>query len=227
VNKLEEKLNTQSVVKKFSLSLILLIVIFIGCLICLFAVADMVFEDKSVAFDDHIFALIQPHITHTRTVIIEVFTFLGSQNFLLPGNILLIAYFLFIKKEKRDAWKITAVAVTSTAVLFLLKFILHRQRPLVPLIAKAHGYSFPSGHTFSSVVFYGMIAYLVYKNLNNKFLKCLSVFLFAFFIFMIGFSRVYLKLHFASDVIAGFCLGIIWLILARWILLKADKMSTA
>ncbi|MEO5943675.1 MAG: phosphatase PAP2 family protein [Ferruginibacter sp.] len=227
MNRLEERLNTQSVVKKFSLSLILLIAIFIGCLICLFVVADMVFEDKSLTFDDHIFALIQPHITHTRTIIIEVFTFLGSQNFLLPGNILLIGYFLFIKKDKHDAWKITAVAVTSTAVLFLLKFLLHRERPLVPLIAKAHGYSFPSGHTFSSVVFYGMIAYLVYKNLNNKFLKWLSVFLFAIFIFIIGFSRVYLKLHFASDVIAGFCLGLIWLVLAKRILLKAGKMPAA
>ncbi|MEO7048545.1 MAG: phosphatase PAP2 family protein [Ferruginibacter sp.] len=224
MNRLEEKLNTQSVVKKFSLSLILLIAIFIGCLISLFAVADMIFEDNNLTFDDHIFALIQPHITHTRTVIIEVITFLGSQNFLLPAYILLIAFFLFIKKDKHDAWKILAISITSTAVLFLLKFLLHRQRPLVPLISKAHGYSFPSGHSFSSVVFYGVIAYIVYKNVNNKLLKWLSILLLTMLTFMVGFSRVYLKLHFASDVIAGFCLGIMWLILARWILLKTEKM---
>lgn len=227
MNKLEEKLGTQAVVKKFSLSLLLLIVIFIGCLICLFSVADMVFEDKNLIFDEHIFALIQPHITPFRTGVIQVITFLGSQNFLLPGNILLILYFLLIKKDKHDAWKITVISVTSTAVLFLLKFVLHRERPLVPLISKVHGYSFPSGHSFTSVVFYGMIAYIIYKNVKNNFLKWLLILFFSILPILICFSRVYLRLHYASDVIAGFCLGIMWLLLAKWILLKADKMPVA
>ncbi|MEP6712516.1 MAG: phosphatase PAP2 family protein [Ferruginibacter sp.] len=221
----EKKSAIQGTVKKFSLSLVLLILIFIGCLWALLLVADMVFEDKNLSFDEHIFALIHPYINGTNTVIIEVITFLGSQNFLLPANILLILFFLFIKKDKHDAWKVTAVAVTSTIVLFLLKFLLQRERPLVPLISKAHGYSFPSGHTFSSVVFYGMIAYIAYKNIKNKLVKWLVVAALVMLTFMVGFSRVYLKLHYASDVIAGFCLGIIWLLLAKWLLLKAEKMT--
>lgn len=220
----QKKLTIKTLVKRFSLSLVLLILIFIGCLWALLLVADMVFEDKNLSFDEHIFALIHPYINATNTTIIEVITFLGSQNFLLPANILLILFFLFIKKDKHDAWKVTAVGVTSTAVLFLLKFLLQRERPLVPLITKAHGYSFPSGHTFSSVVFYGMIAYIAYKNIKNNFLKWLTIAALAMLTFMVGFSRVYLKLHYASDVIAGFCLGIIWLLLAKWVLLKTAKI---
>ena len=220
----QKKLNIKGIIQKLSLSLVLLIFIFIGCLWALLLVADMVFEDKNLLFDEHIFALIQPHVNSTNTLIIEVITFLGSQNFLLPANILLILYFLFIKKDKHDAWKVSAIAVTSTAVLFLLKFVLQRERPLVPLITKAHGYSFPSGHTFSSVVFYGMLAYIAYKNIPNVFLRWVIIIALAIFTFMVGLSRVYLKLHYASDVIAGFCLGIIWLLLAKWLLLKTEKM---
>ncbi|MEO6538083.1 MAG: phosphatase PAP2 family protein [Ferruginibacter sp.] len=220
----QKKLNIKGIIQKLSLSLVLLIFIFIGCLWALFLVADMVFEDKNLFFDEHIFGLIQPHVNATNTLIIKIITFLGSQNFLLPANILLILYFLFIKKDKHDAWKVSAIAVTSTAVLFLLKFVLQRERPLVPLISKAHGYSFPSGHTFSSVVFYGMLAYIAYKNVSNVFLRWVIIIALAMFTFMVGLSRVYLKLHYASDVIAGFSLGIIWLLLAKWLLLKTEKI---
>ena len=220
----QKKLTIQGVLKKFSLSLVLLILIFIGCLWGLLLVSDMVFEDKNLSFDEHIFALIHPYVNATNTGIIEVITFLGSQNFLLPANIFLVAYFLFIKKDKHDAWKVAALGITSTAVLFLLKFLLQRERPLVPLISKAHGYSFPSGHTFSSVVFYGILAYISYKNISNNFIRWPLIAVLALLVFMVGFSRVYLKLHYASDVIAGFCLGIIWLLLAKWLLLKTEKI---
>ena len=219
-----KKLSIKGLLKKISLSLALLILIFIGCLWSLLLVADMVFEDKNLAFDEHIFALLHPHITTINTAIIKVITFMGSQNFLLPANIFLILFFLFIKKDKHDAWKVIVLSVTSTAVLFLLKFLLQRERPLVPLISKVHGYSFPSGHTFSSVVFYGMLAFIAYKNIKSILLRWLVITALVLLTFMVGFSRIYLKLHYASDVIAGFCLGIIWLLLAKLILLKTSKI---
>ena len=188
--------------------------------------ADMVFEDKNLSFDDHVFTLILPYINAVNTSIMEAITFLGSVQFLLPANILVILFVLFIKKQQYDALKIFAITITGTAVLFLLKFFLQRQRPLLPLVAKAHGYSFPRGHSFSSVVFYGMLAYIGYKNIKNDFLKwSLIVFLFIL-AGLVGFSRIYLKLHYASDVIAGFSLGVIWLLLAKWILFGRVKISS-
>ena len=212
--------------KELSLSLVLLIFVFGVCLLCLYDMADMVFEDKNLSFDDHVFTLILPYINAVNTSIMEAITFLGSVQFLLPANILVILFVLFIKKQQYDALKIFAITITGTAVLFLLKFFLQRQRPLLPLVAKAHGYSFPSGHSFSSVVFYGMLAYIVYKNIKNDFLKwSLIVFLFIL-AGLVGFSRIYLKLHYASDVIAGFSLGVIWLFLAKWILFGRVKISS-
>ena len=209
--------------KKLSLSLLVMTLLFFLCLWGLFAMADMVFEDKNLRFDDRVFEAIQPWVTQAHTNIMLVITFLGSQNFLLPANILLISYYLFVRDNKQSAFQITTISVTSVAVMFGIKLLLQRQRPLVPLISKAHGYSFPSGHTFTSVTFYGMIAYIAYRNIKNVYLRWAVIIFLTIFVMLIGFSRVYLRLHYASDVIAGFCLGLIWLILAKWVLLKTEK----
>jgi len=187
-------------------------------------VADMVFEDNNPSFDRHVFTSILPYINAANTGMMQVITFFGSAQFLIPANILLILFVLFIKKQQYDALKISAITIIGTAVLFLLKFLLQRQRPLLPLIAKAHGYSFPSGHSFSSIVFYGMLAYIGYKNIKNNFIKWSLIVLLFMLAGMVGFSRIYLKLHYASDVIAGFSLGIIWLLLAKWILFGKVKI---
>ncbi|MBC7627713.1 phosphatase PAP2 family protein [Ferruginibacter sp.] len=210
--------------EEVSLSLVLLIFIFVVCMLCLYAVADMVFEDNNPSFDRHVFTSILPYINAANTGMMQVITFFGSAQFLIPANILLILFVLFIKKQQYDALKISAITIIGTAVLFLLKFLLQRQRPLLPLIAKAHGYSFPSGHSFSSIVFYGMLAYIGYKNIKNNFIKWSLIVLLFMLAGMVGFSRIYLKLHYASDVIAGFSLGIIWLLLAKWILFGKVKI---
>jgi undecaprenyl-diphosphatase len=221
----ENKTTISKLIQRVSLTMAFLIIVFIGCLVVLFLLADMIFEDKNFSFDDEVFTAIHPYINAMNTNIMEGITFLGSVAFLLPANILLILFFLFIKKDKHNAWKVVAVTITNTIVLFLLKSTLQRQRPLVPLISKAHGYSFPSGHSFSSVVFFGMLAYIAYRKINNKLLKWMVISALVMLIFMIGFSRIYLRLHFASDVIAGFSLGVIWLLLAKWILLKTSEIK--
>ncbi len=211
--------------KNLSLSLIILIVLFLICTFGLFEVADGVFIDKDFLFDDNVFAAIKPFVNNTNTAIMLAITFLGSQNFLLPANIFLIGFYLFYKKQRRTALIITCISTTSVAVMFCIKFILQRQRPMLPLLVKVHGYSFPSGHTFTSVTFYGIIAYIVYRNVHKVWLKYLIIGLLICFILLIGFSRIYLRLHYASDVIAGFCLGMIWLILSKIFLVKKNTGS--
>lgn len=210
-------------IKKLTLSVILMIALFLLCLWGLFIIADMIFKDKNLLFDDRVFEMLNPYVSNLNTGMMEVITFLGSQNFLLPANLFLIGYFLFFRENKKTAFKIAVISITSVVVMFSIKFFLQRERPLIPLISKVHGYSFPSGHTFTSVTFYGIIAYIIYKNVQQPFLKWSFIVLIILFIFLIGLSRVYLRLHYASDVLASFCLGLIWLLLANWFLLKTDK----
>ena len=200
--------------------------IFAACLLALYQMADLVFEDKDTAFDDRVFAFIVPYINGANTAFMQTITFFGSVQFLLPAMVLLIGYLWWLKKLPIDALKIAVIFITGTAVLFLLKFILQRQRPLTPLIARVHGYSFPSGHSFSAVMFYGILGYIGYRFIKNNWLKWGLFAVLFLFAALIGFSRIYLKLHYASDVVAGFCLGIIWLLLAKWLLFSSTKPIT-
>lgn len=213
----------KKLVSHISLSVFLLIILFVVCLIGFYALVDMVFEDNSYVFDKAVFAWIAPHYSNFTTSLMQAITFFGSQYFLLPANILLILVILLKEKNKWIGIKIAAVAISSTAVMFLLKFILQRQRPDVPLIVKAHGYSFPSGHTFTSLCFFGMLIYIVYKKIKSFILKWVLIGLMILIVLLVGFSRIYLKLHYASDVIAGLCLGTIWLLMAKWLLFKTQK----
>lgn len=212
-----------SFLQKVSLSVLLMIGVFILCLWGLFIVADMIFEDKNFSFDENVFTMIKPWESPLHTSIMLVITFIGSQNFLLPANLLLIAYYLYFRKNKSRAYKIATISITSVVVMFSMKFFLQRERPLVPLIAKVHGYSFPSGHTFTSVTFYGIIAYLIYRNVKSTILKWTLIVACIVLVLLVGYSRVYLRLHYASDVIAAFCLGLIWLLLAKWFLVQTDE----
>jgi undecaprenyl-diphosphatase len=137
----------------------------------------------------------------------------------------LIAYFLFIKKHRWYSIKVPAIAISSLALMFGLKHLFDRNRPLVPLLEEARGLSFPSGHALMSVTFYGLLIYIVFKGFKNKAFKWTIISLLLLLILTIGFSRIYLRVHYASDVVAGFCVGLLWLVICVWALNKLEKYS--
>ena len=156
----------------------------------------------------------------------QVFTFLGTHAFLIPANLALAAYFLFIKRHRWYSIKVPVVALSSLLLMVLLKFTFHRNRPLSPLLDAAKGYSFPSGHALMSITFYGLIIFLVWQNVKRPWLKWTLTILLVLLINFIGVSRVYLRVHYASDVLAGFCVGLMWLLLSLWILKKMEIYSS-
>ncbi len=93
----------------------------------------------------------------------------------------------------------------------------------MPLLDAALHYSFPSGHTFTSITFFGFLVYFTVTYLSNKLLKILIVFVLIVLIICIGWSRIYLNVHYASDVFAGASLGILWMIMADWFLLGKNN----
>ncbi len=206
--------------------IILAIFLFLLTLFIFVYIADEIVLEHETHFDQNILTLISPFHSQGVSKAMEVFTFFGSSAFLFPAYILLIIFFL-IKKNKQTAIDIAAIGLTSTGILFLLKDIFQRHRPLDPLIRNVTGFSFPSGHSFSSFTFYGLVAYLLWQtNISKAWKIAATIFLFLFPA-TIAFSRVYLQVHFPSDVAAGFCLSVIWLILSFWILGKGNVKTTA
>ncbi len=209
----------------FSLEVFILLGIFTAALVAFIFIADKVFHGNTDAFDEHAFNFIAGHVSDIRTSIMRLFTFLGTHIFLIPANLLLTAWFLFIKKRRWSSIRIPVIALSSLLLMFILKLIFHRDRPLTPLLAAAKGYSFPSGHALMSVTFYGLLILIAWqstKPLWFKWLISLSLFL---LIIIIGVSRVYLRVHYASDVLAGFSIGLMWLVLSLWILGRIEKFS--
>jgi len=146
-------------------------------------------------------------VRDSLTLFFKIVTNLGDA--FCFGVLILIFLFFFRKKKYTFFIILNLLFVYLTSVVF--KNLFRRSRPLYNLIEKPKDFSFPSGHTMCSVAFYGMLIYLVNKRLKNKYLKVFINTCFVLTIIIIAFSRIYLNVHYFSDVVGGFILGIICL----------------
>ena len=208
-----------------SIEMLAILVLFLTALLSFAYLIRRVIVLQETSFDKSVFLFLDSFINDSNSDLMLFFTFLGTHNFLIPAYLVLIAYFLFIKKHKWYSIKIPAIALTSLGLMFGLKQFFGRPRPDVPLIFRAEGLSFPSGHAIFSITFYGLLIYIIYKNVEIRWLKWTLIILLSVLIFIIGFSRVYLRVHYATDVIAGFCVGFLWLVFAVWLLNRMEKYS--
>ncbi|MES1225284.1 MAG: phosphatase PAP2 family protein [Bacteroidota bacterium] len=168
--------------------------------------------------DEFVFKKVSLITTPGLTRFMYSITFFGSLNFLLPAYLVIILFDLYIKDKKLFLY-IFFIGIGTTGLLFLLKFLFKRLRPSDPLLHAVNGFSFPSGHSFSGFTFFGILIYIIWNDTKlkriNKWLTSILLFGIAA---TIAFSRIYLHVHFASDVIAGFCLSVICLTSAYWLL---------
>jgi membrane-associated phospholipid phosphatase len=204
---------------------IILLIIFVVAVVTFAVITRKVFVLKDEVFDYQVFDFLREHVSEKRNSVILFFTFLGTHLFLIPANLVLIVYFLFIRKHKWYSIKIPVIAITSLLLMFLLKNLFGRQRPDIPLLREAHGLSYPSGHALMSVTFYGLLIYIVWNSVKQPWLKWLLVVLLFLLILFIGFTRIYLRVHYPSDVFAGFAVGFLWLFISVWIMRRIEKFS--
>ena len=208
-----------------SVEIIALLGVFSVALVAFIGIANMIFTEKKETFDDRAFNFLSKHVNTINTDMMQIFTFLGTHTFLIPANLILISYLLFIKKHRWYSISVPVIALSSLLLMVILKIIFQRDRPLSPLLSAAQGYSFPSGHATMAITFYGLIIFLVFRNVKNKVLRWALIILLSLLIIAIGVSRVYLRVHYASDVLAGFCLGLMWLLFSLWLLKKIEIYS--
>lgn len=147
----------------------------------------------------------------TLNSIMTFVTHIGDARVIVP--LALIALAFFISKKK---WRYSLILICSMTVAKLsevgMKYFIGRDRPVNP-IGEADGYSFPSGHATIAIVFFSLLVYFMKNHLTNLYLKYSLIFLCLLLILGIGFSRIYLGLHWFSDVVAGYALGLFCLTL--------------
>lgn len=208
-----------------SVELLAVLVLFVLSLLAFSFLAFMVFKLENERFDHFVFEKVALLVNPPTTSFMQFITFLGNHNFLVPANLGLIVYFLFIKRHRWYSIKVPVIAIGGLLIMLLLKQFFNRPRPLVPLLEPVSGLSFPSGHALMSVSFYGLLIFLVWDNIKDRSLRWGLTILLALIIFLIGFSRIYLRVHYFSDVVAGFSAGIIWLSLSLWTIRRMERFS--
>ena len=170
-----------------------------------------------------IFDRLQPLVSPQRDRIMLFFTFLGTHLFLIPANLFIIFYFLVISKHSWFSIRSAAIALSSLGLMFLLKYLFRRKRPLAPLLKAVKGLSFPSGHAIMAVTFYGFIIYILFHTISHSGAKYILTVLLVILILLIGFSRIYLRVHYASDVLSGFIIGLLWLFISLAVLNRIEN----
>ncbi len=186
-----------------------------------------VFATTSLWVDETGVVLAESWENETLTKYMLTITFFGNYQFLVPANILLLLFFLQ-KQQKQTALIVLIISTTSLGLKLLLKEVFHRPRPSSALVEGIKNFSYPSGHAMMSVAFYGLLILLVLASeINKKWKQGLCVFL-TLLILLIGLSRIYLRVHYVTDVISGYAFEIGWMSLIFLVFLKktiADKQS--
>jgi possible phosphatase len=185
------------------------VVLFI-CLVGFLALAEDVFNKEIMNGDIIGYKLISTFlISDFVTPIAKFITNFGGAIFLSIATVML---FLLIK-NKKIGLSIISNIVIITVLNQLLKRILQRPRPTEFRIVEETGYSFPSGHSMVSMAFYGYLIYLIYTYIKNKYVKWTLITILNILICLIGISRIYLGVHYTSDVLGGFLLSISYLVI--------------
>lgn len=185
------------------------IILFI-CLIGFLALAEDVFNKEIMKGDIIGYKMVSTFlISDFATPIAKFITNFGGAIFLIILTILL----LVVLKNKKVGLSICINLVVVTILNQLLKRLLQRPRPTEFRIIEETGYSFPSGHSMVSMAFYGYLIYLIYRFVKNKYLKWISIVLLSLLICLIGISRIYLGVHYTSDVLGGFLISISYLVI--------------
>lgn len=160
------------------------------------------------------------------TMFFKIITIAGEWSFVL-AVLVLISLFFIIKKTSRfnlDVFILWIITAGGLATAFIFKEIFHRSRPLNALIAETSS-SFPSAHATVSIVFYAFIFYLLAKNYKNKLSKFLLISAMFIVPFLLGFSRLYLGVHYLSDVLAGYAIGDVWFLIGVYLIKKLKPTS--
>ena len=215
--------NTLNTIKVLSFEMIIILAAFFSSLFLVVFLIRTVFVHETNGLDDAAFRFFNSITTSNTTAVMEAFTVLGGHYFLVPANLSIVAFAYFMRKDTWFAIKTFSVAFSSLLLMFGLKLLFTRPRPLTPLLGEASGYSFPSGHAFMSFTFFGLLIYLVHNKIQHKVTRLVVIGLLLVTTLMVGSSRIYLRVHYATDVLAGFSLGVMWLVISIWLLNKIEK----
>ncbi len=207
-------LNNKNNTKAYLIAIIAGLVIFS-------ATAVIIVSGNEAGFDDGIRFWVYEHRNPVLDRFFITVTYMGNWQFMVLIGICLL---VFSKTRKTAGIPFAVTSLTSTLIYKLIKSTFQRPRPdLMYRIIEQGGFSFPSGHSMNCMVCYGILIYLIRRNVKDKKAANLLTGICAGLIVLIGISRVYVGVHFPTDIIGGWSLGIS--VLAAAILIQEKRRN--
>lgn len=196
-----------------SAKLLLSVLFFVLALVIFAVITDEIILEKEETIDFLVFEFFKKYlISDQLTGSMYAITQLSSVTLMKIAYPLLIGILVLFKFYRKALF--TFVAGTGgLLIIYVMKMFFERPRPPYPILYREESFSFPSGHATFSFIFYGTLAYFIWLTDLPKVWKYIAMTFLVSLSLAIGFSRVYLHVHYASDVLGGFCLGYSWLFL--------------
>lgn len=182
-----------------------------------FGVIALLVSDKKVAqFDNMFTSFIQGLKSPALTSIMKFFTFIGGGFPVVIVSIMILFFLYKVLNHRRELILFIWVVTGSALLNETLKLIFHRSRPTLNRIISANGFSFPSGHSMAAFSLYGILAFLLWRHIPGSLGRGILIFITTVIIITIGVSRIYLGVHYPSDVFGGFLASGCWLAVSIW-----------
>lgn len=217
MNESAETSRKRRLLEFLSLFLTLGMIAAIGSLVFLGWLADQVFEGDARHFDDATRAAVHTFASPTLTLFMRFMSFVGSTLFLTLATAGVIVWFA-LRKWGREAKLFALTMIGASLLNITLKLAFKRERP-VPFfdLSAPESYSFPSGHSLASCVFFAGLAAILSGRIKRKRTRTIMWTTATIMFLLIGLSRIYLGVHYTTDVIAGFASAIIWILVVRFV----------
>ncbi|RDU36465.1 PAP2 family protein [Neobacillus piezotolerans] len=185
-------------------------IVLLGFLLAFIGITEEMREHELEQFDSIIIGFVQGSVSPYLTKLMLLITMAGSVAWITVAVIIVIAV-SFLKRKWRVGLFIGLSSGVGSIFNIFLKELFKRQRPDIEPLIVEQGFSFPSGHSMGSMIFYGAAAFLVFHYAKKASTKTFGCGILLLIIFMIGISRIYLGVHYPSDIIGGFTAGGAWL----------------
>lgn len=174
--------------------------------------ANEMLEGDTRHFDEYVRQAVHQYASPSLTAVMKVFSFIGSPAFLIAVGAVVVAGYVRTGRP-RLALLFVITVVGAEALDQILKLLFHRTRPVAFFgLAEPRGYSFPSGHALVACAFYGVLAAFESARAQSRVRRWIYRIVAALLIGMIGLSRIYLGVHYPSDVLAGYAAAVVWVL---------------
>lgn len=178
--------------------------------------AVLVSKQTIIHFDSTIISFVQGFESSMLTMIMKFFTFIGDMVSIVVISLLILITLYKVLKHRSELILFLSVMAGANFLFASLKLLFHRERPDLHRLIEVSNYSFPSGHATNAFALYGILTFLIWRHIPSRLWRTILIILSGIMILAIGMSRIYLGVHYPSDVIAGYFISAFWLTFAIW-----------